>query len=296
MLRTLVQRLKFELIKRFSTEMIRSVKLKEFSLFLDFKTPGISKMLYINGSREDDMIHLLKQHIPNFGDIVDCGSNIGFYPILEAMHTSRRQKIICIEPDSRNVSLLRRNIENYGDEKRHTVLPIAISDVDGDAHLDTSRASNLNFISFDGTSSIVEKVKVISFDSLVDEYKLKPSFIRMDIEGHELNVFRGAKQWAKNAPSHSVVLFETHAPLYPEKSSLYESLKYFEKRGFYCASLVSAGGMGEEISRKLGGVEGRLFMSDGFERTIFENVEFKTACYLASDNPKTVRYLLLKKA
>ena len=288
------KKIMFEFFKRFSKNKIRNIKLKEFSLFIDFKTPGISKMLYLNGTREEDMIQLIKQHIPNFGDVIDCGSNIGFYPIMEALHTNNHQRIICIEPDDRNIAVLKQNIETHGCE-RHEVLHMAVSDVDGQAKLDTSRASNLNYITTNETVTESESVEVITLDNLIARHKLKPSFLRMDIEGHELNVFAGATKWAADAASNSVVFFETHAPLYPKTDSLYKALSGFRDNGFYAAALVSAGDGGKKLSEEFGLNDGTPILSDGYKRMIFEDIDFELACKLASEKPKLVRYLLLRK-
>ena len=293
-MRKIYRELLFLFYRKFSKTKFRKIRLKEFSLHLDFKTPGISKMLFLNGTREDDMIGLLKEHIPNFGDIIDCGSNIGFYPILEMYHTNYSQKIVCIEPDIRNVELLKKNISLHGCS-RHMVLPIAISSVTGSANLDTSRASNLNYITIEKELKSVQSVELKTIDKLIEDYSLKPSFLRMDIEGHELDVFKGASTWASTARKDSVVLFETHSPMYPSEKSLFESLKKFRENGFFVAALVSSGGFGETLSSKFGLKGGKTIFSDGFERTVFENVEFNLACKLASLNPKLVRYLLLRK-
>ena len=294
-MKKLYRRILFEIIKRFSVEKIKNVQLKEFSLFIDFKTPGISKMLYINGTREEDMIYLIKKYIPNFGDIVDCGSNIGFYPILQELHTNAKQRIVCIEPDSRNVNVLRTNIKNHG-SSRHEVFDVALSNFDGTARLDISRASNLNFITKAEGEVSINDVETVTFDTFVQKNNLDPSFVRMDIEGHELCVFEGAKGWAENCKSHSVLFFETHAPLYPSKTSLYDSLKVFEENNFLVSVMVSAGGGGETICERYGLPKGETVHSDGFERMIFENVNFGLACEIASETPKLVRYMLLVKS
>ena len=57
-------------------------KLNYFPMYLDLKTPGISKRLAIHKSREDDMIQVIKEELKPGMTVIDCGSNIGFYPLL----------------------------------------------------------------------------------------------------------------------------------------------------------------------------------------------------------------------
>ena len=86
-------------------------ELKEFEMYLDLKTPGISKTLSIYRSREDDMIDIIKTYLKKGMTVVDCGSNIGFYPLLSSNILQSSGKIFAVEPDPRNFKMLLKNIQ-----------------------------------------------------------------------------------------------------------------------------------------------------------------------------------------
>ena len=228
------------------------VKLKHLEMFIDLKTPGISNSLFINKSREDDMIFLIKKFIPPSGDIIDLGSNIGFYPLFIEQLSSKKRRIICVEPDPRNILLLKKNLEVFG-KGSFEVWNNAISDSNGKMSLDISRASNLNFISKSrkADSKYVD-VDTYTLDTLISKLEVNPTFLRMDIEGHEVSVFNGAVDWARKSNVGTTILFETHSPLYETQESLKNSLIPFKKSGFSVKCLVSSGGSGAEIKKKVG--------------------------------------------
>ena len=273
-------------------------RLLHLDMYLDVKTPGISKSLFVNKTREDDMIYLIGKFLPAKGDIVDCGANMGFYPLLEKKFLSKDagRRIICVEPDPRNISVLKKNISVFGDES-FEIIPGAVSDRNGLMNLDVSRESNLNFITSDGDNDAAGCVSVETFslDTLIRRYDISPSFLRMDIEGHEVEVFNGAQEWAKTCVAGSTILFETHSPMYEHEDSLMNSLLPFKEFGFAVKCLVSSGGAGDEIKKRWGFDDGDEFVSDGFEREMFWDVDFDTACEIASAKPKLTRYMLLIK-
>jgi FkbM family methyltransferase len=293
----LIRKLYFKFLSLIPGIKFMRVKLKHLEMYIDVKTPGISNSLFINKSREDDMIFLIKKYLPFKGDIIDCGSNIGFYPLLEERIAKEKRKIICIEPDPRNILLLKKNIETFSyDSNTFKLCSGAVSESNGKMNLDISRASNLNFIS-NSKKQDGEYVEVETFtlDTLIRKFKINPTFLRMDIEGHEVSVFNGAAKWAKESEKGTTILFETHAPLYENLNSLKNSLTSFREMGFCVKCLVSSGGSGPEIKKRWGFNDGDKIISDGFLREMFWDVDFNLACEIASTKPKLTRYMLLIK-
>ena len=243
------------------------------------------------------MIYLIGQFIPSVGDVVDCGSNMGFYPLLEKkLSGGHGRQILCIEPDPRNITVLRKNISVFGDES-FKIISGAVSNRVGVMSLNVSRESNLNFIAVDGDSNSPDCITVDTFtlDSLIMRYGINPTFLRMDIEGHEVEVFNGAREWAISSIEGTTILFETHSPMYKTSYALYQSLCPFKENGFAVKCIVSAGGRGSEVRNRWNLLDGDKFKSDGFDREIFWNVNFETACEIASAKPKLSRYMLLVK-
>ena len=74
---------------------------------------GLSAQLLAYGFREPINCYLLSQFIKkeNFDVIIDVGSNIGYFPIVEL--ESGAKKVIAIEPVPETFKFLHKNIERY---------------------------------------------------------------------------------------------------------------------------------------------------------------------------------------
>lgn len=289
----LFRRYKFYFQRLFGVKL-RLIHLDELKMFVDFQTPGISSALYIYKTREIDMIRLIKENIPQYGDIIDCGSNMGFYPILESKYIQSTQRVVCIEPDSRNFSLLRLN--NQFIESNSLLLKCAVSDYDKQATLDVGSASNLNKIVPHSSNSQLESVNCFSIDSLVSAHSLSPSFLRMDVEGHEVEVLRGMRSTLRNAKPGFILFFEVHPNEYNETHSLQNELLWLYDNGFKTKYLVSAGAPHPQPFRDLDLNPLYTIDTDNFTRGVYSDVSPQSSIALTSIAPKVVRYIMLIKS
>ena len=106
--------------------------------------------------------------------------------MLQSINDSpKNSKVICIEPDPRNLNLLYENIEHNNVEDRVKVLPGAVTGDEGKVLIEFNKASNLNRI-IDKNQNLKNSFKVDSF-SLDTLYKKFGIFdcVRMDVEGAE---------------------------------------------------------------------------------------------------------------
>ena len=137
----------------------------------------------------------------NSGDVlVDCGGYNGDDTdyFLKNVPNPNIAKSIIFEPDHFNyISIL----EKYCEDSRVKVLPFAASDKNED----------ISFLGGKGTSSRVSKngeemVKAVCIDDIL--YKEKVSFIKMDIEGSELNALKGCKKIiTRNNPKLAICVY-----------------------------------------------------------------------------------------
>lgn len=151
--------------------------------------------------------------------VLDVGSNIGYFALLAAQCDSVSD-IIAVEPDPRNVKILERNIEINGYENI-TVKRAACGAESGKSELILSTRSNLNRmvdISTDqSTGRNTVPTEVITIDSLIQEYDLageSPIVLRMDVEGYETEVIRGADAFIKS-DQPILIFLELHNDLMP---------------------------------------------------------------------------------
>jgi FkbM family methyltransferase len=150
--------------------------------------------------------------------VVDVGANIGYMTSIMAVRAGESGRTIAFEPhpllsDSlcRNLALWARN--PYGVEiGTIDVRPHAVSERDGEVHLhipaDFSSNSGLAFVVDDPTPCDLP-VQCVRLDSAFDEYA-SIDLLKVDVEGHELAVFRGAERLLSRGQVRDIV-FEEHA-------------------------------------------------------------------------------------
>lgn len=160
------------------------------------------------------MINVYEALEPSEGSLIfDIGANIGLFSIKIATQ-KKTATVIALEPDPENFQMLKRNLELNGIK---TVIPInmALDERSGKLEFFVSaanRAANSIYRHEEGMRSV--EVEAGTFDYLLrtlDIEKNKEMFIKMDVEGAELQILNGAKSLA--AATDVKVVMETHPEL-----------------------------------------------------------------------------------
>jgi FkbM family methyltransferase len=137
----------------------------------------------------------------NRGDIVfDIGAHIGRYTLMAAKHAS---KVIAVEPEPSNYSLLKANIDLNG-FSNVLVLPLALSSSRATQRFylatqgDTARSSlEQEWSTKRGRQQNQKAIEVESetLDNLVADLNLTViDLLKIDVEGHEVSVLEGASE------------------------------------------------------------------------------------------------------
>ena len=156
-------------------------KVNNYRMILDLKTPGISKSLFVYGKREFLDTYVVKEEVKGNMNILEIGANIGYYALLEATQIEKGM-IYALEPDPRNLELLKRNIITNGLENKVEVFPYAGSDINETKPFYLAERTNVSsFIERDDGEGVIQ-VRCIKLDDF--PYINSIDFIRMDIEGH----------------------------------------------------------------------------------------------------------------
>ncbi|MDO8463177.1 MAG: FkbM family methyltransferase [bacterium] len=196
----------------------------DYTLELDARDPGISKTLAVFGKRELEHRAILTSVLKSGMTCWDIGANIGYYAIMEARLVGPQGKVYAVEPAPANVALLRRNIAQNNVGGIVEAISGAVSNCDGTATFHLSALSNVHsfhpvsFRTGERVSSMTGKtIPVRTFD--VPTFlcgRRKVDLVRMDIEGHEVEVFEAIARAVRAGQFRGMVLFETHFPKYDD--------------------------------------------------------------------------------
>jgi len=158
--------------------------------------------------------------------VLDIGSNIGYYAILEARILGENGRVICIEPVRRNFQALLKNIELNNVDNAEAI-NVALSDKRG-----LAKARLLDDKNYSAPQT--ENVRVTTLDNIFSNNR-KIDLIRMDVEGHEYRVIKGGLNIIKkHLPSF---LIEVHPNLLG-KHKLQNLLSIFRDLGYTIKILI----------------------------------------------------------
>jgi FkbM family methyltransferase len=120
--------------------------------------------------------------VPKGGVVWDVGANVGFYSLLAARKAAR---VIAFEPLPENLSYLRQHVELNGLQERVQIFPVAASDHDGSGLFSVVPGNRS-----EGSLRPYGKLRVQTMR--LDSVGLVPDLIKIDVEGNEYEVLRGA--------------------------------------------------------------------------------------------------------
>jgi FkbM family methyltransferase len=189
-------------------------------LHLDLTRSDTHKLLWAEGVRYVLERRELLHRVEPGGLVVDVGANIGYMAMLIADEVGPSGRILCLEPVPENLHELRRNIElNRLD--RIEVMPMAAGDRNGRVRI----ASGLNgVVSEHGGDLEVELRRLDSLDIPC------PSLVKIDVEGYELAVLRGAARWLGEGRARWWI--EVHPDLVSDPSDPWSILSLLESSGY----------------------------------------------------------------
>ena len=142
------------------------------------------------------LIEYFWNHGEHDGLYIDCGAAYG---IASVSMSHKYKKILALECDYHNYKLLKENCSYYDNIE---IMNVAIGDKEGLVNIQYYKNKPLLSSVLDSRDDrrerplgVYSNVQMKTIDSLVNE---KVSAIKIDVEGYELNVIKGAMQTLRN--------------------------------------------------------------------------------------------------
>lgn len=133
-----------------------------------------------------------KLQTPKSGDVVvDAGAWTGHFTIIAARLVGRRGRVVAIEPQKVMCDRLNNRLKRLG-LKNVTVVHSALFDCRSELAVPTNNSSGFNVFEQSTGSVEAELVNLRTLDDILAELGMeRVSFVKMDIEGAELEALRG---------------------------------------------------------------------------------------------------------
>jgi FkbM family methyltransferase len=173
-------------------------------LFLNYDSFQCMWLMY-NYIVDWEEFKLISQYIKTNDHLADVGANMGFYSVWMSKFVSTLGKIHSFEPDQDNYRRLIKNVEL--NNLQNIVLPnnIAVSDYDGKLKF-TVGLDGENHIALNSKQDTIQ-VDSLSLDAYAKQHHISHfAYVKIDVEGFEYNVLRGADQLLTGKRIHIIQL------------------------------------------------------------------------------------------
>ena len=128
--------------------------------------------------------------------VVDAGANVGSYTLLFAMWAGASGRVIAFEPAPDAREGLRQHVKLNGLADRVEIIPVALSSTLGSVRFHSDGASGANAIAAAGDRADAPAIEVetTTIDVFCETHRVRPDVVKIDVEGAELDVIRGARR------------------------------------------------------------------------------------------------------
>jgi FkbM family methyltransferase len=184
--------------------MAGSISLK-FGDWLYKNAFGVYNTIYpIFKNRQDkNEIAFIQQRLKPGSIVLDIGANIGFYSKILSSATGSQGHVHCFEPDITNFNHLKNNTKHLNNV---TINNLAVSATNDPIKIYLSKELNVDHRTYpvNDYQSIIE-INATTIDSYLPKGVLV-DFIKMDIQGYEIEALKGMKQTILNSPNIQILM------------------------------------------------------------------------------------------
>lgn len=214
-------------------------------LYIDLRQSMCLTIFFHQGQPHEQGTERLLQYVLKPGDtFVDVGANVGFYTRMGSTLVGESGQVLAFEPLPSALRLLQMNTKSLTNV---VVDARALSDHNGDEDFHVREQGDTSSLLPGDVSSKV-RVAVTTLDSRMlngDGAAARVDFIKIDVEGAELNVLRGA---AKTIERFQPLVYFEFLPLYAKQYGFgYDDFeRFFEPLG-YSLRWINHCGIGPDL-------------------------------------------------
>jgi FkbM family methyltransferase len=164
---------------------------------------------YYYGLCDQVELHVIRQILARGGDFVDAGASIGIYTVDIARFLGERGRVLALEPNPKVRARLEENVR-LNDCRNVIVSDVAVAAAPGQAYLYVPRFGDSAWASLSSEwvdesqwadERDVVEVESSTIDVEVARHGLRPAVVKIDVEGLEAEVLRGAASVLEQRPA-----------------------------------------------------------------------------------------------
>jgi FkbM family methyltransferase len=182
------------------------------------------------GTHERPVVRAIQTFVRVGATAYDIGANVGYISLIIAKTVGRMGTVFSFEASSNSYQVLRENIR-INSFDNIVAVPRAVTKDSGWVNFANYEFSLVSKIADESIAedAMIERVECVSLDDFVYRDKnLWPDFIKIDVEGGELDVLIGAERVIRERKP--IIVAEIWRDKWPEVSRLLDSYDYLAQR------------------------------------------------------------------
>jgi FkbM family methyltransferase len=167
---------------------------------------------------EEPLYRFIQRRIGPGDVVLDVGSFLGIYAILEARRAGPAGRVIAIEPTASSAAIACRHFAWNDTGAPVSLIEAAAGDSAGRTSFYEYDEPYVNALAaavdVTGTPRL-RPVQVVTLDDVCRDLQVVPTFIRMDVQGAEFLALRGARELIRAAGPRLTIVAEMHPQCWP---------------------------------------------------------------------------------
>ncbi len=178
--------------------------------------PKVRRLVARDGELE--LFEYLKHNVRPGDTVLDIGSFLGTYAILLARWAAPSGRVFAFEPTPDVARTMARHLKLNHAERQVKLQNVALGDRRGSVSLHRHSDPYRNAVGVTDPAGVglgLVEVPVTTLDDVCAEFALTPNLMRMDVQGFEYAVLRGAKRTIEKGRGTLRIVLEVHPQLWP---------------------------------------------------------------------------------
>jgi len=141
------------------------------------------------GSYEFEQSELIFNALSSGRTFIDIGANHGYYTLMASRRVEKAGLVIAYEPEPKNFDMLSRHVR-WNRLTNTQLRPFAVGAENGTGRFARGNGTGTGKLSKEGDI----EVSVVQLDQEVQQHGWQPNVLKVDVEGAEMEVLRGAAE------------------------------------------------------------------------------------------------------